>query len=285
MSTDRGEQPVLVTIVIPTYNDDPEHLTEAVTSARAQTHPATEVIVVDDGSTRTETVSALDALESVTVIRQANAGPSTARNAGIRAGRGEVVICLDADDVLSSDYAAEAVHVLSTTPTATIAYPRMEPFGETPGPVWPTRGRLSISDFAQRSAVACSSAFRQTDWIAAGGWDEAMRTGMEDHEWWIRLLGRTAGAAVPLPRATLGYRIRRGSRSRSRPYAADLAVTRRQILANNPPEVLQELLEGAWAQTDRAEAEAARAWSDPWQLRRWGTALGRRARRRSTRSR
>lgn len=279
MSTDRDPQPVLVTIVIPTYDDDPEHLRQAVASALSQTHPGIEVVVVDDGSTRSDTVAALDALESVTVIRQDNLGPSAARNAGIRAGHGEVLICLDADDMLSHDYAAEAVHVLSTTPAAAIAYPRVEPFGEDPGPTWPTRGQLGVGDFAQRSAAAVSSAFRRSDWVAAGGWDESMRTGMEDHEWWVRLLGRTAGSAHPLPHATLAYRVRRGSRSRIRPYAADLAVTRRRIIVNNPPEVLQRLLEGAWAQTDRAEAEAARAWSDPWQLRRWGKALTRRARR------
>ena len=94
----------LVTIVIPTYNDDPEHLHEAVASARSQTHPHLEVIVVDDGSTRPETLHALDDLEtSLTVVHQSNGGPSAARNVGIRAGSGELIICLDADDVLSPD--------------------------------------------------------------------------------------------------------------------------------------------------------------------------------------
>lgn len=274
----------LVTIVIPTYDDDPQHLREAVASALAQTHPRVEVVVVDDGSSRPETHAALDALTSVTLVRQDNAGPAAARNAGTAAGTGDVVICLDADDRLSPDFVAQAVTVLGQEHRARVAYPRMEPFGSDTSTAWPTRGELTVRDFAQRSAVPVCSAFHREDWAAVGGWDEEMRLGMEDHEWWVRLLGHTGGTAAPLPSAVHHYRVRRGSRSRSRPYADDLAVTRHHILANNPPEVLAELLRGAWVATDTAEAEAARAWSDPWQLRRWGRALRRRAVRATRRS-
>lgn len=274
----RDAHDVLVTIVVPTFDDDPAHVREAIASAHAQTHPRTEVVVVDDGSSRTATLDALRELaESVTVVHQPNRGPSAARNTGIRAGTGELIICLDADDVISPTCVAESVRVLTDSDDVSIAYPRMEPFGR-PGSVWSTRGALRLGDFAQRSAVPVSSCFRRADWSAVGGWDEGMRTGMEDHEWWVRLLGHTGGVALPLPTATLHYRVRLGSRSRTRPYADDLAETRRHILENNPPEVLRSLLEGAWAATDEAEAEAARAWSDHWQLRRWGRALRRRTR-------
>lgn len=267
----------LVTIVIPTFEDDPAHMREAVASARAQTHPHIEVVVVDDGSSRAETLDVLRTLEeSVTVLHQANRGPSAARNTGIRAGNGELIICLDADDTISPTYAAESVRILTDSGDVSIAYPRMDPVGHRPGGAWSTRGTLRLGDFAQRSAVPVSSCFRRANWLAIGGWDESMRTGMEDHEWWVRLLGHTGGVALPLPTARLYYRVRLGSRSRTRPYADDLAETRRRILENNPPDVLRSLLEGAWAATDEAEAEAARAWSDPWQLRRWGRGFRRR---------
>ncbi|MGD8200615.1 glycosyltransferase family 2 protein [Ornithinimicrobium sp. W1679] len=69
----------VVTIVIPTFNDKPEHLAAAVQSAQEQTHPAVEIIVVDDGS------DAPVAMDDVVVIRQANAGVAAARNRGIEA--------------------------------------------------------------------------------------------------------------------------------------------------------------------------------------------------------
>ncbi|KRE37607.1 hypothetical protein ASG73_08070 [Janibacter sp. Soil728] len=273
------QPPPLVTVVIPTYDDDPEHLAAALASVVAQTHPRLEIVVVDDGSKPPVDIASLRAGAPVNVIRQPNAGPAAARNTGIHAGRGHYVLCLDADDLVSPTYVAEAVQLLEEDPARAVVYAGLVPFGELDAPGWPTRGELSLEHFAQRSAVPVASMFRRADWAATSGWDEGMRTGMEDHEWWVRLLGATGGVAAPMPCAVLSYRVRPGSRSRTRPYAEDLAVTREHILANNPPRVLRQLLRGAWAATDAAELEAALAWSDRWQLRRWGRAVRRRLRR------
>ncbi|PMC40902.1 hypothetical protein CJ227_00380 [Micrococcus luteus] len=86
-----------VTVVIPCYNEAPENLTEAVASVPKD--PGTEVIVVDDGSTRRETLEVLDSL-GVEVIHQVNAGVAAARNTGIAAGTGRYVLPLDSDDWL-----------------------------------------------------------------------------------------------------------------------------------------------------------------------------------------
>ena len=61
----------LVTIVIPTYDDDPQHIHDSVGSALAQSYPMTEV-VVDDGSTRSDSTDALAALEGVRLVSQPN---------------------------------------------------------------------------------------------------------------------------------------------------------------------------------------------------------------------
>ncbi|WP_370584127.1 glycosyltransferase [Ornithinimicrobium cryptoxanthini] len=54
-----------VSLVVRTFNDDPAHLRQAVSSARAQTHRDTEVLVVDDGSPRAETIAAIEDLQGV----------------------------------------------------------------------------------------------------------------------------------------------------------------------------------------------------------------------------
>ncbi|UEM02718.1 glycosyltransferase family 2 protein [Skermanella rosea] len=88
-------------VVIPTYNRA-EHVARAVRSVRAQTFPAHEVIVVDDGSID-GTADILEAVgreggPPVVALRQANRGAGAARNLGIGVATGDWVALLDSDD-------------------------------------------------------------------------------------------------------------------------------------------------------------------------------------------
>ena len=89
-----------VSVVIPVFNR-PKKVSEAVESVRAQTVSDWEIILVDDGSTD-ETPQVLKELEKkdprIHAIFQENKGAQSARNAGIRAAKGEWVAFLDSDD-------------------------------------------------------------------------------------------------------------------------------------------------------------------------------------------
>jgi glycosyltransferase involved in cell wall biosynthesis len=117
---ERGGSPPFVSVVMPAYNRA-ELARRALEPLLAQTYPREryEIIVVDDGSTDdlAERVSALAEGWSgaFRLVRQANGGPASARNAGLRAARGELVAFVDADCVASQDWLEGVVGRLVVT--------------------------------------------------------------------------------------------------------------------------------------------------------------------------
>lgn len=200
-----------VTIVIPTFNDDPEHLRTSVDSAVVQTWDNLEVIVVDDGSTREDTRGALEGLPpGVQVIHQANGGVGSARNTGIEAASGEVIICLDADDRIDPQYVAEAVHTLAQ-PGTVVAFPFCVTFGAVSGEQ-PTAPLVDAVDALRGSGIFLPSAFRKARWEEIGGFYMGDPDAQEDWEFWSRVL-RDGGVARRVPTAVFHWRIRENSRS------------------------------------------------------------------------
>ncbi len=86
-------------IIIPAYNAA-AWLAEAIGSALAQTQPAAQVIVVDDGSTDDTAAIAEKFADAVMLLRRPNAGVSAARNHGAAQTTAEWLLFLDADDRL-----------------------------------------------------------------------------------------------------------------------------------------------------------------------------------------
>src|ERR1700678_803249 len=104
-----------ISVIIPTYNRA-DLIGQALESALAQTHPADEIIVVDDGSTDdTERVVAQYAGQ-VRYMRQVNAGPSAARNRGIQAASGDFIALLDSDDLWVKDRLERQLAALTLHP-------------------------------------------------------------------------------------------------------------------------------------------------------------------------
>lgn len=87
-----------VAVIIPTYNQS-SFLGEAIQSVLAQTRPADEVIVVDDGSTDSTEAIVETFGSRVRAIRQRNSGVAAARNNGVRSSSSDYLAFLDSDDV------------------------------------------------------------------------------------------------------------------------------------------------------------------------------------------
>ena len=97
-------EPGLVSIIVPTYRR-PRELVVAVRSALCQTYSPVEVIVVSDGP-HEETRAAMEAMQGLQECQGTlryfelpeNRGPAEARNAGVRASRGQWISFADDDD-------------------------------------------------------------------------------------------------------------------------------------------------------------------------------------------
>ena len=88
-----------LSIIIPAYNAE-AYLPQCLDSILAQEHSGCEVIVVDDGSTD-GTAALLERYPDVKVVHQENRGMSTARNRGLDEARGEYILFVDSDDLLT----------------------------------------------------------------------------------------------------------------------------------------------------------------------------------------
>lgn len=187
-------------------------LEEAVRSLQAQTVRPARIIVVDDGSTEPATRTVLDRWQAapaspvpVTVIRQPNRGVSAARNTGLRAARTPLVLVLDGDDRLAPRYIEAVRQLLQRDPALVAASSWMHTFGVLDAVVRPGGGRLP--DFLARNGCPATHILRRAAWKRAGGYDETMRSGFEDWDFFLSLLETEPDAAIGiLPEPLLEYR-------------------------------------------------------------------------------
>jgi glycosyltransferase involved in cell wall biosynthesis len=188
----------LVSIVIPAYNPEP-YLLESIASASAQSYPHTEIVLVNDGTDKLESLAILEQASRLasTYVQQPNRGLGAARNTGFRAARGEYVAPLDADDLLDPNYVAECLAALRDSDAA-FAYTEFQVFGTRTYREQP--GEYNLYRLLDRNYLTYAALVRKADWERAGGYDESMRLGYEDWEFWLRLgsLGRF-GRSVAQP--------------------------------------------------------------------------------------
>lgn len=110
----------LVSIVLPAYNEENEILS-ALDDLDSQTYQDKEIIVVDDGSTDS-TASIAESFAArnahTKVIRARHAGPSAARNLGIKFSSGDVIFFGECDCSYDSKYVERAMNALRANPEA-----------------------------------------------------------------------------------------------------------------------------------------------------------------------
>jgi GT2 family glycosyltransferase len=245
-------QPPLVSVIIPVYNSH-DFLDEAIESVRAQTYTNWEIIVIDDGSDRPETVAAIDALAQrpdprLRVVRIEHAGPSAARNAGLAAARGEFIVPLDSDDMLDVRTLERYLDAKRRNPDAGYVTSFLLHFKESASaphagwiPLGGDREMLGVVNAGTHSTILIERRLL----LELGGYDESMPS-YEDWDLACRIGSRgLAGEVVPM--YLVRYRIRPTStmqtmdRSRHELLRARL-IARHPRLSTDPDRTMRFLL-------------------------------------------
>lgn len=202
----------LISIIIPCYNDA-EYIEQSVQSALNQTYSNIEVIVVDDGS-NTATKEVLKMLEPniKQLITQKNLGQSKARNAGIEVAKGDYVLVLDSDDFFELSFCEEAVQVFLNHSNVKIVSCFANVFGlSKKNELYKPKGG-DIQIFKFENGVLGTSMFKRKDWEDVNGYDDQMKRGFEDWEFFIRIL-KFEGIAFVIQKPLYNYRKREISTS------------------------------------------------------------------------
>ncbi|HWE78652.1 MAG TPA: glycosyltransferase family A protein [Pseudolabrys sp.] len=174
-----------VSIVVPCFNGG-RFLDGLMASLARQSFRDFEIIIVDDGSSDPQTLRKLSALNgSATVIRQMNRGPAAARNTGIRGAKADIIFALDCDDTIEPGFLAETVPLLRASPSDVgMVFSDLRLTGAETGLVSRYFNRF---DLLFTNTLSSGLVMRRDAWLAAGGYDEAMRSGYEDWDFSLRL--------------------------------------------------------------------------------------------------
>ncbi|MEE8168973.1 MAG: glycosyltransferase, partial [Phycisphaerae bacterium] len=201
----------LVSVVIPCYNYG-RYVGETVESVLEQTYENVEIIICDDGSPDEYTRGILDAIDhpKVTVFRQPNQGLAQSRNNAIGMARGELILPLDADDVILPEMIEHCVSAIQQEPDIGFVYTDILFFDEEHGVHWHRPYNFYL-ELGNNHATVCAM-FRKEAWRQAGGYNPNMREGMEDWNFWVSL-GNAYMIGKLIPRPLFAYRMHGASMS------------------------------------------------------------------------
>jgi glycosyltransferase involved in cell wall biosynthesis len=189
-----------VAVVIPTFNHS-RFLGEAIDSVFAQTVPASEIIVVDDGSVD-DPQTVVQPYSGIKFVRQVNQGLSAARNTGLSLADSEFAIFLDADDLLMPDAIAKGLACFFVHPGVAAVYGGHRRVSADREPLdidrYTAIGSDPLASMLQGNPIGMHATVMYDRQILSdiGGFDSALHRS-EDYDLYLRLASRFPIASHP----------------------------------------------------------------------------------------
>jgi glycosyltransferase involved in cell wall biosynthesis len=260
----------LVSVVIPCYNQA-HFLHDALTSIVEQTYTNWECIIVNDGSIdNTEEVAQLWCKKNkkIKYLYKENGGLSSARNFGIQNSVGNYILTLDSDDKYDKTFIEKGVEILNKNETIGVVsswgYRFMENNYFEP---FKPDGK-NLNDFLFKNAAIGTSLFRKKCWEEVQGYDETMKNGYEDWEFYIRV-GKNGWETKIIQEYLFFYRQRKNSMRNIavKEYDSQLKFyifsKHKELYVNHFEELTQNLL---WFAENNKKNELKRIYSIDYRL-------------------
>ena len=199
----------LISVIIPCFNQG-NFIHNAIESALQQTYANIEILIVDDGSTDKSTLIELDSIKhpKITVLRKENGHLASARNYGIKQAKGKFIVTLDADDKLYPDFIEKTFQIIVPDDKVAAVSSWAQHFGIKKNIKKLYGG--GINQFLLENSCTSCALIKKHIWEDVGGYDENMKSGYEDWEFWISVTKRGYRIHV-IPETLFYYRIRKGS--------------------------------------------------------------------------
>jgi len=184
-----------VSVIIPTYNEE-RYIDACLASVYAQSYGPNnlEVLIADGRSedrTRELAEAWKDRLPELTVVDNPKRQQGAGLNAALEAAGHELIVRLDAHCRYADDYVERCIDALERTDATMVGGP-MRPEGETPfgravavattTPLGVGPGRFHYSEREEWVDTAFLGAFRRSEVLGLGAYDESARQASEDHE-------------------------------------------------------------------------------------------------------
>ena len=194
----------MVSIVTPYYNAG-RYFEQTYNSVLNQTFPFFEWIIVNDGSEKDIEILVLLGGKDprIRILNKENGGIASARNMAIKNSKTDIIINLDADDLIEPTYVEELYWGLYFNPAASCCYTNSVGFHEMEY-VW--NRKFNVGALKEKNFLCYSAAFRKEALYEVGLYDESAKYNFEDWRLWLKLF---SAGKTPVKLGSYGFWYRR----------------------------------------------------------------------------
>lgn len=207
-----------ISVITPVRADSTEKvqwLAEAIKSVMAQDYTNWEMVIVNDHSTASFGSNAelsrllQDPRVDGRKLEDPDSGVSKARNAAATAATGELLLPLDADDLLPENAMSILLAEFENEPDK-IIYGHTKLLQNDSQRIHQARP-YNYELLLKALMMPVGSLHTKASWQDVGGWDPRMDGGLEDWEYWVRM-GKAGYCGQHVPQVTYIYRRHPNSR-------------------------------------------------------------------------